>query len=358
MGDPNAGNYDVMIAKFNNAGIMQWAHTFGTSVNDFGLAIAVDATGNIFVSGKTDGTFPDQTSAGNTDVFAAKYDATGVKQWIIQFGNSGIDTGNDIAVDSTGNAYVVGAISGSLPGQTTFPAGGNYVVKLNKTDGAIVWGSQFYGTEAYAVAISGNAAFITGTTRRSLDDSAYAGGQDLFITKYDLVGNKTWLKMIGSSADDFPAAITVQGGSLYVTGYTKGSIDGHPLNSTNDLFIVKYATSDGSYEWSQTTESTTPQEGTSIVATDAGVFVCGTIRRTGSSGTNILVRAYETSGTMRWEQQVDGVGSNVIGARGITATSSALFVTGSIDATLDNQAFNGGTWDAVLLQYDLNGCRL
>jgi hypothetical protein len=106
-----AGWADAFVAKLNSSGVRQW-HTFlGSGSEDTGHDIAVDESGNVYVVGRswaTWGTNPVNPYAGADDAFAAKLNSSGVLQWNTFLGSGSYDWGNGIAVDGSGNIYVVG----------------------------------------------------------------------------------------------------------------------------------------------------------------------------------------------------------------------------------------------------------
>jgi uncharacterized delta-60 repeat protein len=107
----NAGSatFDFVTFKLNNFGNMSWQRSLGNSAStDFGIGIALDSsTNDVYVTG-----FSDNNST--FDIVLAKYNTTGTLQWQRTLGNNtgGSDTGNSVAVDSSGNVYVTGLING------------------------------------------------------------------------------------------------------------------------------------------------------------------------------------------------------------------------------------------------------
>jgi hypothetical protein len=181
----------------------------GGSGYDRGNAIAVDGSGNAYVTGATNS--PDYdvtpgafqtTNGGGYDVFVTKLNATGTALvYSTYIGGSGDDYGNAIAVDESGYAYVTGVTrSTDYPVtlgafQTTNGGGGDiFVTKLNATGTALVYstyigGSDFEQGHGIAVDGSGN-AYVTGETRSTdypVTPGAFqttnGGGADVFVTK-------------------------------------------------------------------------------------------------------------------------------------------------------------------------------
>ena len=108
-----------------------WAGTkqLGTSGEDVANGVATDSSGNVYVTGYTQGGL-DGTNAGGSDLFVVKYNSSGTKQWTKQLGTSGIDSTNGVATDSSGNVYVAGVTSGGLDG-TNAGSYDLFVVKYN-----------------------------------------------------------------------------------------------------------------------------------------------------------------------------------------------------------------------------------
>src|SRR5713101_3673598 len=94
-----------------------WAAKAGGSDIDIGYGIAADASGNVYVTGFFSGTATfgstNLSSSGLEDIFVAKYDAAGTLQWARQAGGSAYDEGLGIAVDGTGNVFVIGFFQGN-----------------------------------------------------------------------------------------------------------------------------------------------------------------------------------------------------------------------------------------------------
>src|SRR3989442_12049361 len=96
---------------------MMWSKCLGGDLGGgAGRAVAVDANGNVLVTGKFSGTIDfgtgPLTSAGATDIFLAKYSAAGDPIWSKAFGGALNDSGNGVAVDSGGNVVLIGTASG------------------------------------------------------------------------------------------------------------------------------------------------------------------------------------------------------------------------------------------------------
>ena len=106
----HAGGADAFAAKLDSSGSLQWNTFMGSSSDDFGWAIEVDGSGNVYVAGTSIVTWgtPENAHAGNEDAFATGLDSNGSLQWNTFMGSSNADFGYAIAVDWSGNVYVAG----------------------------------------------------------------------------------------------------------------------------------------------------------------------------------------------------------------------------------------------------------
>ena len=153
-----AGNNDVLITKYNTSGTIQWQRTLGGTGADYGYGIAVDSSGNCYVAGLTN-----SAGAGSTDVLITKYNTSGTIQWQRILGGANQDRGNGIALDSSGNCYVTGYTDSA-------GAGGNDVLitKLpgdgSKTGTYGVWTYQSSSLTAATSSLTAATSSLTAAT--------------------------------------------------------------------------------------------------------------------------------------------------------------------------------------------------
>jgi len=109
------GYYDILVLKLNTSGAYQWHSFYGSSSYDYGLGIGTDGSGNVYISGYSDGAWngpagqsPLHAYSGNADTFVLKLDSNGSYQWHTFYGSSYADLGGGIATDGRGNVYVTG----------------------------------------------------------------------------------------------------------------------------------------------------------------------------------------------------------------------------------------------------------
>jgi hypothetical protein len=117
----------------DNTTTSPWTKQLGTSSDDSGNDVTTDSSGNIYVTGSTGGGLDGNTSSGNHDIVLVKYNSTGTKQWTKQLGTSGGDQGLGVTTDSSGNIYVTGLTDGRLDGNTISGASDIFLVKYNST---------------------------------------------------------------------------------------------------------------------------------------------------------------------------------------------------------------------------------
>jgi len=254
------GSADAFIAKVDptltGTASLLYSTYLGAGGNVIGNAIAVDDSGNAYVTGSTSSAkFPTSSGAfqsavaGQSDAFVAKLNPAGnALVYSTYLGGSTTDVGNGIAVDSTGNAYVTGYTdSTNFPimnaYQSMFGGGGDaFVAKLNAAGSALLYSTYLGGSGSengtyrvggIAVDRTGN-AYVTGITfstnfpiSNALQTVNYGGG-DAFVTELNpsLVGmaSLVYSTCLGGNGGDTGYGIAVDGaGNAYVTGETASS---------------------------------------------------------------------------------------------------------------------------------------
>ncbi len=150
-------------------------------------------------------------------------------------------------MDSSDNIYLTGWTQGGLDGNTN--AGGQdiFLVKYNSS-GVKQWTQQLGSTSSevgLGVTVdSSDNIYVTGYTKGSLDGYTNSGGSDIFLVKYYDNGTKQWTKQLGTSEYDSANGVTVDSSdNIYVTGSTKGGLDGNTHSGRHDIFLVKYNSS-------------------------------------------------------------------------------------------------------------------
>src|SRR5678816_4410899 len=125
------GNLVAATAASAQAPVHFWSQRFGANPDDIGYAVAVDGSGNVVMTGYFNGTVnfggSNLVSSGGNDIFVAKYNSAGIHQWSQRFGSTTNDEGRAVAVDGSGNIFVTGYFTGaiSFTGSGLISAGGN-----------------------------------------------------------------------------------------------------------------------------------------------------------------------------------------------------------------------------------------
>ena len=169
------------------------------------------------------------------------------KQWTKQLGTSSSDSGNGVTTDSSGNIYVTGDTKGGLDGNTNSGETDIFLVKYNSS-GTKQWTKQL-GTSSIdsgsgVITDSSGNIYVTGSTKGGLDGNTNSGEWDIFLVKYNSFGTKQWTKQLGTSSYDEGYGVTTDSsGNIYVTGSTDGGLDGNTNSGSYDIFLVKYNSS-------------------------------------------------------------------------------------------------------------------
>ncbi|MBU0486812.1 MAG: SBBP repeat-containing protein [Bacteroidetes bacterium] len=306
----SAGDYDIFIAKIDAAGNFVWAKSIIGAESDRGMSIALDASSNVYTTGKFEGTADfdpgagtfNLISAGNDDIFISKLDADGNFVWAKNIGGTNDEQGYGIAVEAGGNIYITGNFKDTVdfdPGTGThnLNAVGYNDIFISKfdTDGNFVWANNMGGTLwDYGCSIAVDAAgniYTTGYFRDTVDfdpgagisNLISAGDYDVFISKSDTSGNFAWAKSMGGTGSDYGRSIIFDaGGNVYTTGYFANTVDFDPGAGTHnvssagasDVFISKLD-ADGNFAWAKNMGGTSI-DGCLAIAVDASGNVYST----------------------------------------------------------------------------------
>jgi len=263
------GGHDIFITKLNANGDWLWANSAGGTSDDVGNGIAVDNSGNLYITGSFNqtadfGQLTVTSDMGLPDVFVVKMNSNGPFLWVKRAGGTGFDSGKSIAVSSNGTIYITGDYSNTAGFGTInlncVDEMDIFVAKLN-TGGdwlGAVGGGGFGNEESGGIAITTNGnCYITGC----FTDSGYFGttlltsnGQeDIYIAKLDTNLNWLWAKRAGGVNNDKGMSIAADAdGNCYATGLYTGTADFGPVNITSrgmaDIYVVKLNTN-GVWWW-------------------------------------------------------------------------------------------------------------
>lgn len=348
------GATDYATIKYDPDGNELWAVMYNGpgDFNDYSLALAVDQEGNAYVTGESTG------SDGFCDIATIKYDTDGNALWMARYNGpaSGWDYASAIAVDPSGNIYVAGYQT-----RADGTSDSDWVTVKYDKDGRQLWVATYDGPAGgsdRAVAIALDAAghvYVTGASTGSDGTSDYA------TIKYDTEGNELWTARYGfSNWQDFPAALAVDTlGNVYVTGNSQAPFNPQNLNSINsDYSTVKYDVN-GNLLWVARYNGPGSSFQSSIdaaidiaVDADGHVYVTGRSERTGPTMDYTTIK-YDVSGNELWVARYSGVRSNGLNVPVKIALDSAgnVYVTGYSSGA-------DGPLDYATVEYDSNGSEL
>ncbi|MBU1244219.1 hypothetical protein KKD52_15055 [Myxococcota bacterium] len=237
----SSGYDDVFLSRFGADGSRLWTRLWGSGTYDLVSGAVLDAAGNVYLTGMTNGPLNGQVFLGICDAFLMSVDGTGTAMWTRLFGTSQCDGGSGVAIDPSGRLLVTGYVGASMDGEPY--AGGNdiFVTALDAT-GTHLWTSQ-WGTagndsgNAVAVDPSGDIT-VTGTTDGALEGQSHAGQQDAFVTRLDALGDRLWTLQLGSVWSDRGRAVALDtAGHAYIAGTAEGALPGQPSTSFQDGFL-------------------------------------------------------------------------------------------------------------------------
>ena len=302
---------------------------------DTAEAVAVDSAGNVFVAGWTSGVLPGQSSLGSGDMFVARYDAAGNRDWLRQLGSSAFESAFGIAITPAGQILVGGGTGGTLPGES--PLGGSDIalILLDPSDGSPVWFSQL-GTAAddtlFDLVSTTSGAFIAGGTNGDFAGQTNAGGEDAFLAKVDTTnGSVVWGRLVGSTAQEYANGLTsAPDGSLFLCGVTGGAVEGSNAGSI-DAFVTRFSSA-GVRDWTDQFGTTGADYCSGIAASATGVYAVGDTPGNLDAQTNpgmgaMFIRKWSGAGAFAWTRLLGGSGGS--GGAAAHTSPQGVFAAGS-----------------------------
>jgi len=378
----SANDYDIYLSKLDASGNFVWAKQLGGTGSDWGIAISIDALGNIYTTGIFEGTADfdpgpgtvNLTSTGGRSLFISKLDASGNFVWAKQ--TRGNAEGNFIRTDASGNVYTSGNFQGTTdfdPGAGTVnltSAGGRdaFVCKLDAS-GNFVWAKHLGGSgddvsESLAIDASGN-CLITGYFSNKADFDPAPGttsfltavAGDIYITKLDASGNFVWAKQLGGSGLDWGNSIVLDAsGNIYTTGFFQKTADFDPGVGTANLtaaaessgIFVSKLNASGDFVWAKKLGGT-GSDGGNAIALDAsgnvyttGSFTqtadfdpgAGTVNLTSAGAGDVFISKLDASGNFVWATQLGGTLYDLAKYLAVDASGN-VYTTGTFGSTVD-----------------------
>lgn len=294
------------LAAAQTAPAPTWIRTLDPGGLDLGEGVAVDAEGNVYVTGIAE-------VAGQQDVVTAKLAPDSSVLWVRSVDQGAADRGEDVAVAPDGGAIVVGSIGS--------PGGDDVIVTKYSSDGEALWTTTFdKGTSeaARGVAVAPDGSvFVTGA-------SLSMNGGDGFLAKLDPDGKEMWARPINLFyfEETFDVDVDGAGGAVVV---------GRVLRETDFDVIVRKFTSDGRVAWTQFVSSPAREEARGVASTpEGGAYVIGTqqVESGGAMGGDLLLAHFAPDGQLAWTRTFDIAGGDDAGRDIALDPSGNLLVTG------------------------------
>lgn len=322
--------YDYATVKYNADGQEQWVARYDGPANDYDYptGIAVDNSGNVYVTGESTGL------DGDWDCTTVKYNSVGQQEWVVRYNGpaNGDDWGSAIALDKSDNVYVTG-------GSTVSGIFSEYLTIKYDSAGQEQWVARYHGTgngndAAKGIAIDGPGnIYVTGSSFNSNNNF------DCVTIKYDSTGQETWLARY-----DGPIHLDDSGYAIAIDNSDNVSVTGAGAVSFNEFnyLTIRY-NSAGEEQWVAQSDA----GGYAVaVATDSSgnTYITGT--GSGVTSADYATVKYDALGQEQWVARYNGPGNGPDYANAIAIDGSGnVYVTG---ASLASQPFNS---DSATIKY-------
>jgi Ca2+-binding RTX toxin-like protein len=392
-------------------GDLSFVKKMGGTSTDEGRAIVTDAVGNIYTTGRFQGTADfdpgpgtfNLISATEPAVFISKLDSNGDFAWAKSFAGTDDAYGNGIALDGQGNVYTIGQFLGTVDfdpdgGVFNLTSSGSFDVFISKLDneGNFIWAKSFGGATNHDIGLGiaadeqGN-VYSTGYFNDTADfdpgngivNFTSAGSTDVFISKLDGAGDFVWARRFGGTFGDAAGGIALDDfGNLVTTGYFVGSVDfdaGAGISNLSsageeDIFVSVWDVS-GSFNWARALGGTGNDKGNSIAVDGEGNIYtagrfsltadfdpgAGTFSLTSAGNQDVFISKLDSTGNFIWAKSMGGTSGD--DAYGITVDKLGnVYTVGTFTNTADfdssaavfNRTSAGGL-DAFVSRLDTTG---
>ncbi len=359
---------DIFLGKYDPTGHLIWGKEWPTNYPDFfGVDIAVDGWGNVYVTGSFAGTVDFDPDSGTyeeksyddlPDVFLTKFDSNGHHQWAFHWGDLGDDYGKGLGVDNLGNVYVTGFFSsdsmGLFPvdfdpdslGKDTHYCNGEYDSFISKFDSfgdyqwARTWGGEWY-EYSHELAVDGAGyAYIVGYfTGIDVDfdpdpmEEEYltsVSSWDVFLTKFDSGGDFQWVRNWAGWYSGHLGVALDDASNVYVSGAFFDTVDFDPdpvdednqtSNGDTDAFLSKFEPVQGDFQWARTWGGPSSEAGFRVDSDPYGnVCVAGSFQGTdvdfdpdvgtdlhsSNGSSDAYLTRFDTNGIFQWARTWGG----------------------------------------------------
>jgi hypothetical protein len=368
-----------------------WSRRFGGPEADYGRAVVVDQSGNIYLAGFFYGTVdlgggPLPTPSGGRDVFLASYTPAGKHRWSTHWkAGPDLSRAEVLAVDEKGSVFLAGGCSGTVDfGGGPMPEVGYhdiYIASFTSGSGKHRWSKRFGTTShnfATAMAVNGSgevvlAGHFNGAVDLGGGPLTSAGSQDVFLASFTNEGKHRWSRRFGAAEGDRVTGLAVDGSNNILLGGTfkqTASLGGAQLASAggSDCFYAKYSPA-GDHLWSARFGGQLDEVGPDLVVGSAGVFLAGHFEGTvdfggggvkSAGGHDIYLSRYTPSGKHQVSRRFGGTSADQVTAAALDPRGGVV-VTGTFFGTSDlggGGLAATGEEDLYVARYDDDGRHL
>ncbi len=340
---------DISLVKYNSSGNEQWIKEYNGigSGLDAATAIALDTSGNIFITGYS---FRGPVST-NDEIITIKYNTDGDTLWVRHYNSPGnkIDRAFALEVDSSGNSYVGGYLNNISFGNVY---GNDYITIKYDPNGTLLWATQMHVGDGSVTDLKVDPAgniYVTG-----LGFNSTLTGHDYITVKYNSVGDSLWGNHyggLGSDPSNKATGIAIDEiGNVYITGFSTGS------NGYYDYATIKYSET-GMEQWVSRYDGPINEDDKAIglvVDKNQNVFVTGeaSVVQGASYIRDFATIKYNSDGDSLWVRYYGGPGGLVDRPTGMTIDSIGnIYITGSSSGI-------AGYTDYATIKYNSNGDEL
>jgi hypothetical protein len=331
---------DFITIKYDSTGQQQWVARFsgGDNTAEFANAIAVDSSGNVYVTGVGWGYGSD------SDYATVKYDSSGQQQWVARYDGpaNSLDTAMAIAIDGSRNVYV----TGYSPGSGT---GFDYATVKYNSSGQEEWVMRYNGpgnSDDVARAIAVDSLGNVSVTGQSIGSGT---GADYTTIKYNASGQEEWVMRYNGPGNgtDVPYGITIDDSdNIYVTGASIGTIF-----PDFDCATIKY-NSTGQQQWvARYNGPGNSDDGANAIAIDelSNSYVTGSSHDLNTNYEHYVTIKYNSAGQEQWSTRYSGPenGDNLAIAIAVDGPGN-VYVTGASSGL-------GTDWDYATVKYNTSG---
>lgn len=298
------GDTDIVVSKIDANGNLIWSREFNGTASDKDILrdMAVDSTGNVYLTGYTYSLASDGSNWRSYDYITLKYDTNGNQLWKRNYEHRVAynDYARSLKIDGAGNVYV----TGMSWDENVFA---DFATLKYDTNGNLIWAKRFstaLGDSGYEVEVDalGN-VFVTGISQGGAPGSS----ENILTIKYDANGNELWQNVYNSPTDESDEGFEIELdglGNVYVLG--ESYIDFYPK-----VVLHKINETDGSTVWSKTYDYTGTVEGTNPTAMDLddqGNIIITGIANLSAEPYNVdaFTSKFDSDGVLIWERYYDG----------------------------------------------------